>query len=71
MEENKGLELKLQEYMQSDLIQAKEIENWRKVLEPIIKVNLKDNCHLSEDCIVAVQEAQMLHKDLIVSNYCK
>lgn len=69
MEENKGLESKLQEYMQADLTQSKEIENWKKVIEPILKVNLNETFHLSEDCIVAIQEAQRLHKDLIASNY--
>lgn len=56
--------------MQSDLEQSKEIDNWRRAFEPILKINLKNNTpHLSEDCILAIQEAQRLHKELIVSDY--
>ena len=69
LEENKGLESKLHEYIKADLTQSQEIENLKKVLEPILKIDLNSPNTFSEDCILAIQDSQRLYGELITSNY--
>ena len=70
IQENKGLESRLREYIQSDSDKSTIIDNLEKAFEPILKVDLNGSSHLPEDCILAIKESKRLYQDLIVSNLC-
>lgn len=70
LDENKNLDAKLQEYIQADLEHDARNKNWEKVFKPIRDIDTKKGCDggsLAMDCLIAVQEAQKLYKELFES----